>query len=258
MLVNTYTVVLALPVALVGYWAIQRAYGWVRLRRNPGVRAPVLANNPISCKCPLPTEPESVPPYILTLLAIRWMLKTLSMQNQNRLYEHFTAAFDRATPECPNTVEFQVGSRRMILTRDPEQVKAVLTGKFAHFGKGKMVHDAASPFLGDSIFTTDGHQWQQSRTLIRPMFVKDRVRDIEIFHSCTQELMTKIVPGQTVDISDLFYRMTLDVTTEFLLGHKVGALENPRSEFSKAFTEVQRMQVVRVILLYVLLAPRLI
>lgn len=177
------------------------------------------------------------------------MLKTLNMQNQNRLYEHFTSAFDRATPQCPNTVEFQVGRRRILMTRDPEQVKTVLTGKFASFGKGKMVHDAASPFLGDSIFTTDGHQWQQSRTLIRPMFVKDRVRDIEIFHSCTEELMTKIVPGQSVDISDLFYRMTLDVTTEFLLGHKVGALENPRSEFSKAFTEVQRMQVVRVILL---------
>ena len=38
-------------------------------------------------------------------------------------------------------------------------------------------------------------------------------------------------------------------------GQTVGALDNPNSEFSQAFTDVQRMQMIRVILQYV--KPRL-
>lgn len=178
------------------------------------------------------------------------MIRAAYMQANNRLYEHFNNMFEYATPACPDAVETSFGGHRIIMTRDSEHIKTVLTSKFTHFGKGDLVHKAGSPFLGDSIFTTDGQLWQQSRTLIRPMFIKERIRDIEIFGNCTNEMITKIPSGgQTVDICDLFYRMTLDVTTEFLLGQKVGALENPKSEFSRAFTVVQRLQVIRLILL---------
>jgi hypothetical protein len=50
--------------------------------------------------------------------------------------------------------------------------------------------------------------------------------------------------GQTVDMQDFFYRLTIDVTTEFLLGESVNSISNPRSEFVQAFADVQRMQIM--------------
>lgn len=178
------------------------------------------------------------------------IFQTLYMQINNRLLEQFNYAYRDEDPNCPNVVEVAYGSRRIIMTRDHEHIKTVLTSKFSDFGKGRFVHEASSPFLGDSIFTTDGHLWQKSRGLIRPMFTTDRLRDIEIFTKWSEKLMIKMPPsGQTVDICELFYRMTLDVSTDFLLGQPVDALENPNNEFGRAFTDVQRMQVIRVIIL---------
>ncbi|KAK1720041.1 cytochrome P450 [Colletotrichum lupini] len=130
----------------------------------------------------------------------------------------------------PFTVEIGfTGKLRFLITREPEHIKTVLTSKFADFGKGPMFHQVWSPFLGDSIFTTDGKTWQDNRSLIRPMFIKDRVSDLHIFDKWTNIMMDKFpASGVTFDISDLFYRMTLDVTTDFLLGHGVNSLGNAR------------------------------
>ena len=147
-------------------------------------------------------------------------------QNQNRLYDFFKHIFKSANPETPNAVEILFFGRRVIFSQEPEHIKTVLTSKFAEFGKGPKFHEVWAPFLGDSIFTTDGTQWHNSRTLIRPMFVKDRVRDMEIFERWADKLISKIpASGQTVDMCDLFYRMTLDLTTDFLLGHGVDSLD---------------------------------
>jgi cytochrome P450 len=108
------------------------------------------------------------------------------------------------------------------------------------------------PFLGDSIFTTDAQRWQESRNLIRPMFLKNRVSDLEIFEKWTNVMMQQFPEsGETFDIMDLFYRMTIDVITDFLLGESVDSLRNPRSEFVKAFTDVQRVQTMLTVLMFV-------
>lgn len=58
------------------------------------------------------------------------------------------------------------------------------------------------------------------------MFVKDRLRNLVIFDKCTDNLLSKLPPsGVAVDIKDLFYRWTLDTTTEFLLGENVNSLD---------------------------------
>lgn len=109
------------------------------------------------------------------------------------------------------------------------------------YGKGKSFHDDWHPFLGDSIFTTDGEAWRYSRQLIRPQFVKDRISDLDIFEKHVEVLMSHINgQGEEVDIADLFYRMTLDSTTNYLLGETVNSLDDPQTEFASAFAEVQR------------------
>ncbi|KAF4511683.1 hypothetical protein G6O67_003456 [Ophiocordyceps sinensis] len=231
--VSPYNVALAVPCVLAVVWTLTRLRLEYRLGKNPGVKAPVLANNPFSA------------------IYIFW--EAAYMHSTNRLLVYFDTLFTRfATPSsaCPHAVELPFVARRIILTREPEHVKTVLTSKFARFGKGALFHDSWSPFLGDSIFTTDGALWQRSRALIRPMFTRERVRDLDIFDRWAARLVARLPAesGRTVDVCDLFYRMTLDVTTDFLLGEPVGALDNPDSAFTRAFTEVQRMQMMLTIL----------
>ena len=46
--------------------------------------------------------------------------------------------------------------------------------------------------------------------------------------------------GREVDIAALFYRLTLDSATDYLLGKSVDSLDDPRTEFASTFAEVQR------------------
>ena len=141
------------------------------------------------------------------------------------------------------TVEFHIAGRRTIYTADPENIKAILATQFTDYGKGKPFHDVWQDFLGDSIFTTDGEAWHNSRQLIRPQFVKNRVADLEIFEKHVSKLMSKIGGrGQEVDVAKLFYRFTLDSATDYLLGKSVDSLDNPQAQFVSAFAELQRMQ----------------
>ncbi|KAL4877539.1 cytochrome P450 [Aspergillus karnatakaensis] len=144
------------------------------------------------------------------------------------------------------TAELDAGiSTRLILTRDPENIKAILTGQFADYGKGESFHRDWREFLGDSIFVTDGEQWHASRQLIRPMFVRDRLVDTEIFEKHVQHLIP-LLGGEhgskVVDVTSLFFRYTLDAATDYLLGQGTDSLQNPETTFAEAFRYVQRRQ----------------
>ncbi|POR31627.1 Cytochrome P450 52A1 [Tolypocladium paradoxum] len=157
------------------------------------------------------------------------------------------------------TAEARVAGQRVVFTADPDNVKAMLATQFGDFGKGEPFHREWEEFLGDGIFTTDGARWHSSRQLIRPQFTRDRVSDLECFESHVATLFRAMAnggpldgegqavdaarrDGRVVDISDLFYRYTLDVATDFLLGTDVKSLSTPRQEFAEAFNEAQRIQ----------------
>jgi cytochrome P450 len=133
------------------------------------------------------------------------------------------------------TVTSRILMQRIVFTHEPENIKAMLATQFSDFGKGEPFRDEWGEFLGDSIFTTDGAQWHSSRQLLRPQFSKDRISDLHCFEEHFQTLVKAIANGgplngeeqaidlekangRTLDISDLFFRFTLDVTTDFLLG----------------------------------------
>lgn len=143
------------------------------------------------------------------------------------------------------TVEATILSRRTVFTADPVNIKAVLASQFEDFGKGEHFHETWKHFLGDSIFTTDGKQWYASRQLLRPMFLKDRVSNLGVLERHVQALLGAITAetyNQEVDLSDLIFRYTLDVATDFLLGESVGSLDLPMQGFEKAFAHAQHVQ----------------
>jgi len=147
--------------------------------------------------------------------------------------------------KCENvgyTFEMTLLLNRIIFTADPENLKALLTTQFTDFGKGEKFHKNWYPFLGDSIFATDGEKWHNSRQLIRPQFIKDRVSDLHTFELHIQKMISIIrqAHGQTIDVQDLFFRLTLDAATDFLLGSSVNSLESPQAQFAEAFAIIQK------------------
>jgi cytochrome P450 len=159
---------------------------------------------------------------------------------KDTLYEMWVSMYETFSPGH-YTVEAGVGER-VILTAEPENIKAILATQFKDYGKGEQFRRDWHMFLGNGIFTTDGQLWHNSRQLLRPQFIKDRLSDIEIFEEHAQLLMTKIGKGQEIDTLDLMFRFTLDASTHWLLGESVGSLENPQTRFADAFYNVQRVQ----------------
>ncbi|CAK7205653.1 hypothetical protein SEUCBS139899_008432 [Sporothrix eucalyptigena] len=217
----------------------------IRLRRTTGLRAPYY--------------PGKLPG------SIDLVFRTLKAAAEHKNRENWEAIFASVHN---HTAEFRILGRRIIFTDDPENIKAILATQFQDYGKGEPFHAEFEPFLGDSIFTTDGSRWHASRQLLRPQFIKDRVSDLHTFENHLQVLFTAMsvggdagataaaiaaraegtpvanfsANGRVIDISDLFFRYTLDVATDFLLGKDTQSLTIPRQEFAEAFNEVQRVQ----------------
>lgn len=127
---------------------------------------------------------------------------------KDTIYEMWVAMYEKHSPGH-YTLESGVGER-VILTAEPENIKAILATQFKDYGKGEAFRRDWHMFLGNGIFTTDGTLWHNSRQLLRPQFIKDRLSDIEIFEEHAQTLMTKIGHGQEIDTLDLMFRFTLD------------------------------------------------
>ncbi|KAH6650841.1 cytochrome P450 [Chaetomium tenue] len=215
---------------------VRPAWQEMKLSQKPGSRA-----SPI----------KSVMPFSLDFL---WAGITAGKKNETH---RFWQDMFKNAPS--HTVEGRIAGRRIIFTADHENIKAILATQFNDYGKGEPFHEEWKAFLGDSIFTTDGAMWHDSRQLIRPQFIKDRVSDLHVFESHMQTLFRAIANGgalngenqhvdieagngKPVDICDLFFRFTLDSATDFLLGHDLKSLSNPHQEFAEAFGEVQRVQ----------------
>lgn len=147
-----------------------------------------------------------------------------------------------------NTFTVKELQRRAILTIEPENIKTILSIKFKDYGISHRL-EPFKPLLGKGIFDTDGDHWASSRALIRPSFTRDQVADLTSFENLIQDLFI-LLPrdGKTVvDLQDLFFRYTIDSTTEFLFGQSVGTLKKTQSEFgfAQAFHYAQKAVIIR-------------
>lgn len=76
------------------------------------------------------------------------------------------------------------------------------------------------------------------QALVRPSFTKVQVADLDTFESHIQNLIAKIPrDGSTIDLQPLFYQLTLDSATEFLLGESVNVLCSPAGSEQQLFGE---------------------
>lgn len=156
---------------------------------------------------------------------------------------------------------YSPGFGAAILTSEPVNIKTILATNFHEYGIGYVRKKAMGIALGVGIFSSDGPAWEHSRALFRPQFAKDLINDLEFTEESTRNLfkaMGNSLPGQWtagLDMLPLFFRFTLDTSTEFLFGRSTnsqmlsmtGSDEEKRKakEFTDAFQEIQEKMILR-------------
>ncbi|ROV97644.1 hypothetical protein VSDG_04644 [Cytospora chrysosperma] len=241
-----HTSLKVLAILLVGTYIVS---GWIsRIQENHRIKK-------------LGARARSVParlPWALDIIYCT-VQATINHKNLEKWYDYFRESGTDMDGNGMFTAELRALNRRTVFTADPENIKAILATQFQDFGKGEIFHNEWREFLGDSIFVTDGHMWHTSRQLLRPQFIKDRISHLHCFETHLetffkamanggaldgedQQVNMDAVNGRVIEISDLFFRYSLDVATDFILGKDVKSLSNIRQEFADAFNEVQHIQ----------------
>ncbi|KAK0716104.1 putative cytochrome P450 alkane hydroxylase [Lasiosphaeris hirsuta] len=208
----------ALLTLIASYALVQRILSWIRVSRFKRQHG---------CK-PAPRYPQMDP--ILGLDVFKTFKKSavehkaLEAMTQRSLTMH-------------RTMTVSLMGQSLIMTAEPENVKAVLALNFDDFGIGKRM-SALGRLLGRGIFTADGSHWKHSRALIRPSFTRAQVADLDSVETHVQNLIKRFPEedGTTFDIQPLFFNFTIDNSTEFLLGRSINCQTDPaQSPFTEAW-----------------------
>lgn len=158
-----------------------------------------------------------------------------------------------------DTLSFNIASKPLIFTIDPENIKAVLATQFNDFVLGSR-HAHFLPLLGDGIFTLDSHGWKNSRAMLRPQFSREQLAHVKSLEPHLQTLASHVrkAKGGVFDIQDLFFKFTVDTATDILFGESVYCLRDGtvpelpphdefegRKDFGEAFNLAQKYLATR-------------
>ncbi|CAN3369213.1 cytochrome P450 52A13 [Diutina catenulata] len=165
------------------------------------------------------------PPPILHetgIFSLPFILKLVKSKNQGYLVDFIVEIFEAIGCE---TFILKLFGVPIVCTDDPENIKAVLATQFNDFALGTR-HAHFDPLLGDGIFTLDGAGWKHSRQMLRPQFAREQVAHVRSLEPHLQVFAKHIrnKQGNTFDIQELFFRLTMDTATEFLFGDSVHTL----------------------------------
>ncbi|CAI5755862.1 unnamed protein product [Candida verbasci] len=129
-----------------------------------------------------------------------------------------------------------------IFTKDPENIKALLSTQFNDFYLGERLN-YFGPLLGKGIFTLDGSGWKHSRQMLRPQFSRNQVGHVKALEPHVQLLKQHIIKnkGSFFDLQELFFRFTIDSATEFLFGESVGSLKDEAIGFNQEGDELNKI-----------------
>ncbi|KAF8535867.1 cytochrome P450 [Trichophaea hybrida] len=119
----------------------------------------------------------------------------------------------------------------------------------------------------NGIFTQSGSSWAASRALLRPSFDRAQVADLDRLEIFFERLRQRIEDDTSgcIELQNLLQKLTMDSSSDFLLGSPVGALASEESgsgvnvqNFTEAFDIAQTVIATRWVLsnLYWLYNPK--
>lgn len=181
-------------------------------------------------------------------LGIDILLKTIEADKQQRLPDYIVERFNTIGQY---TWRANILGSSNLVTAEPRNIQAILATQFNDFKMSKIREKNFKLFLGRSIFTVDGQEWHAAREIIRPIFSRENVSDLQLLEKHVQ-VMFQCMPlrddGWTEEISlaELFPCLTIDSATELFLGKSPNSLEDRLAgrhggkDFHWAFETIER------------------
>ncbi|KAG6118006.1 hypothetical protein E4U14_007320 [Claviceps sp. LM454 group G7] len=118
-----------------------------------------------------------------------------------------------------------------VSTIEVENFRTVLALNFEDYSKQPVRSKAVLQFLGLGVFTKDGSSWKRSRDLLRPLFKRAELSDIDRFKKHVDRMLN-LIPrdGRTVNMAPLLGKLFLDSGTEFTFGESFGSLDEQSTQ----------------------------
>ncbi|KAL2263627.1 hypothetical protein VTK26DRAFT_5890 [Humicola hyalothermophila] len=183
----------------------------------------------------------AVYPHKDPILGLDGFLEGLRAFNSHKLLDFYGSRFAK----CGNTYYSMTLGKWVIMTCEVENIKAILGPNMDDWPIDGPRLFSALPVLGpDSIFTSNGETWHRARSMLRPSFVRDQVADLKCSNRHVDNMLAAIpADGVTFDMQDILSDMTMDLSTDFLLGYSTNSLTKPSAEarqFVKDFNYASR------------------
>ena len=158
-------------------------------------------------------QPAAVYPHIDPIMGSDWIIHTAKHLKAGTLLEAWHEHF-----RYNSTYWSQSFGSWNITTIEPENVKALLSSHFDVWIIGGLRLKTVLTALGPhAIFSVNGKDWQDSRALIRPSFVRNQIADLACTDRHVDNFLARVpIDGSVVDLQDLFYEFMMDVSTDFM------------------------------------------
>lgn len=171
----------------------------------------------------------AVYPHKDPILGLDSFFEGLRASNSHRLLDLYASRF----ASCGTTHYSLTLGSWVLMTSDAENIKAILATKMDDWPIDGPRLLAALPVLGpDSIFTSNGPAWQRARGMLKPSFVRHQLADLDAHFGRHIANLLAAVPadGAAFDVQALLLDMTMDSSTDFLLGYSADLLTTPSPE----------------------------
>ncbi|RSL45695.1 hypothetical protein CEP54_014170 [Fusarium duplospermum] len=169
-------------------------------------------------------EATSKVPVKDPIIGLDFLYRALFGHAPERYLESTWAAFK----EMGTTYVEKRWTWQCVYTCDPLNLKQILATASEDFDLPEFRTSVIGHVFGRGIFVLSGHTWKHARTVLRRSFKKENPAPFLETLERNFQAFTSHVPtdGSEVDLQPLFLGLTMDVATEFLMGHSTGMLCN--------------------------------
>ncbi|KAK4241998.1 cytochrome P450 [Achaetomium macrosporum] len=183
----------------------------------------------------------AVYPHKDPILGLDAFVEAIRAFNSHKLLDLYTRRFAL----CGPTYYTIALGKWMLMTDEVENVKTIMGPKMEDWPIDGPRRLAPLLVLGpNSIFASNGDAWHRARAMLKPSFVRDQVADLRCFDRHIRNMLAAIPEdGITFDIQEILLDMTMDSSTDFLLGYSTNLLTkaSPEAqEFVKNFEYASR------------------
>ncbi|ONK75429.1 uncharacterized protein A4U43_C03F16750 [Asparagus officinalis] len=160
------------------------------------------------------------------------------LRNYNRMHDWLADYLSES-----KTISVSLPFTTYTYIADPVNVEHILKVNFSNYPKGELYRSYMDVLLGDGIFNADGEMWKKQRKTASFEFASKNLRDFStiVFREYATKLSSILcqasIANESIDMQDLFMRMTLDSICKVGFGVEIGTLspELPDNTFAHAF-----------------------